>query len=285
MIWPRGTPAVATILFSLMAMVSSSEACALSTDPFNATVSCGCRGVDMLCRGSAIGSVIHDGSNAGVLVPETQWGAFALREVGTWMIWSPDVFSEVCRDERLVARDSHPTEVTNCWLRLMAMGMYDWKPRRWRPLHVQRSKICVTATDVMSLVGKGLGLVVVARLLVLLVRVKTLTEVAVTLMAVCAGIVTFVASIAAAFVAGVGLSLLARNVHFALPVCAVLSLAYWCSALWIGWSTSPIVGVALVAVAVARRRTVLLFPKAESGAAGLLVVVLSARLGACTCDA
>jgi len=58
----------------------------------------------------------------------------------------------------------------------------------------------------------------------------------------------------------VGLYLLAFDLHFALPVCAALSLAYWCSALWVGWSLSLIVGGGLVAVAVAMRRSWLLFP-------------------------
>jgi hypothetical protein len=57
----------------------------------------------------------------------------------------------------------------------------------------------------------------------------------------------------------VGLYLLAFDLHFALPVCAALSLAYWCSALWVGWSLSLIVCGGLVAVAVAMRQSWLLF--------------------------
>lgn len=60
----------------------------------------------------------------------------------------------------------------------------------------------------------------------------------------------------------VGLFLLVANRHFWWPVCAVLSLSYWCAAAWIAWGASPALAAIGTLVAVrSRGGTLLLFPK------------------------
>ena len=59
----------------------------------------------------------------------------------------------------------------------------------------------------------------------------------------------------------VGMFLLASRRHFWRPMCDMLSVAYWCSALWIAWSISPLVGSGLCTFAVAKRRSWLLYAK------------------------
>jgi hypothetical protein len=55
-------------------------------------------------------------------------------------------------------------------------------------------------------------------------------------MAVDASIITSIANVPPVVMACVGLYLLAFDLHYVLSVCAALSLAYWCSALWVGWT-------------------------------------------------
>jgi hypothetical protein len=60
----------------------------------------------------------------------------------------------------------------------------------------------------------------------------------------------------------IGLFLLVANRHFWWPVCAVLSLSYWCAAAWIAWGASPALAAIGTLVAVrSRGGTLLLFPK------------------------
>jgi hypothetical protein len=108
------------------------------------------------------------------------------------------------------------------WLCILVMGSFKWRPRRWTPPHV---------------------LIVVA-----------------TVNAAMASLFFSVANVAALFAACVGLIMLAANWHFVLLECAAMSLAYWCSALWIGWTMWPLVGVSLAVLAVAMRWSFLLFP-------------------------
>jgi hypothetical protein len=61
--------------------------------------------------------------------------------------------------------------------------------------------------------------------------------------------------------AAVGLWLLATGRHFWWPVCAALSINYWCATAWIAWTVSPTVGAALAVAAIGvRRGSPLLFP-------------------------
>jgi len=128
-------------------------------------------------------------------------------------------------------------------------------------LHPHRSKNHLSPADVMSLVGKGLGLALVGQLLGLLVCVMMLPHVAVVVMAVDASIIISIANVAAIVMACVGLYLLVFDLHYVLSVCAALSLAYWCSALWVGWTLSAFVGGCMIVVAATMRRSWLLFPK------------------------
>jgi hypothetical protein len=57
-----------------------------------------------------------------------------------------------------------------------------------------------------------------------------------------------------------GVYLLATNQHFQRPVCAALSLNIWCAVAWIAWVMSPEIGAAVAAMAVAVRRSGMLFP-------------------------
>ena len=181
---------------------------------------------------------------------------YSLRCGGSGLGARSEVLAEINYVVWHVVRETDPTVVTDHRLCLLAMCTHDW----WA-LHPHRSKNHLSAADVMSLVGKGLGLVVVGQLLGLLVCVKMLPHVAVVAMAVDASIITSIANVPAVVMACVGLYLLAFDLHFALPVCAALSLAYWCSALFVGWSLSLIVGGGLVTVAVAMRWSWLLFPE------------------------
>jgi hypothetical protein len=72
-------------------------------------------------------------------------------------------------------------------------------------------------------------------------------------MAVDASIITSIANVPPVVMACVGLYLLAFDLHYVLSVCAALSLAYWCSALWVGWTLSKFAGSGLVPRACARR--------------------------------
>jgi hypothetical protein len=114
------------------------------------------------------------------------------------------------------------------WLCILIMGkfkwrLFKWRLRRWTPPH---------------------ALILIA-----------------TVNAAIASLSSSVANVAALFTASVGLIMLVANWHFGLLECAALSLAYWCSALWIGWTISPVGGIALGIVAVVMRRSVLLFSK------------------------
>jgi hypothetical protein len=110
---------------------------------------------------------------------------------------------------------------------IMVMGTFKWRLRRCTPPHV----------------------------LVLITTVN----------AAMASFFFSIANVVALFTVCVGLIMLVANWHFGLLVCAALSLAYWCSALWIGWTMSPLGCVALVLVAVAMRRSVLLFRLPTTG--------------------
>jgi hypothetical protein len=57
-----------------------------------------------------------------------------------------------------------------------------------------------------------------------------------------------------------GLCLLATDRHFRWPVCAALSLNFWCAIAWIAHVVAPTLGGLLAAAAVAARGSVLLFP-------------------------
>jgi hypothetical protein len=61
----------------------------------------------------------------------------------------------------------------------------------------------------------------------------------------------------------VGLHWLATDRHFGRPVCAALSLNYWCAAAWIAWAVSPELGVALATMAMGLRGSMLLFPNSD----------------------
>eukprot|EP00037_Helgoeca_nana_P008164 m.72865 g.72865 ORF g.72865 m.72865 type:complete len:546 (-) comp18760_c0_seq1:1051-2688(-) len=62
-----------------------------------------------------------------------------------------------------------------------------------------------------------------------------------------------------------GVWMLAADRHFWRPVCAALSLNYWCAAAWIGCTVSPEVGAALAVVAIGVRGSALLFPQQCKG--------------------
>jgi hypothetical protein len=113
------------------------------------------------------------------------------------------------------------------WLCILIMGKFKWRLRRWTPPH---------------------ALILIA-----------------TVNAAIASFFFSIANVAALFTASVGLIMLVANWHFGLLECAALSLAYWCSSLWIGWTMSPLVGVALAVLAVAMRRSVLLFRLPTTG--------------------
>ena len=109
---------------------------------------------------------------------------------------------------------------------IMVMGTFKWRLRRWTPPHV---------------------LVLIA-----------------TVNAAIACFFFSITNVTALFTACVGLIILLANRHFRMPLCAAMSLVYWCSALWIGRTISLRVGVALAVVAVAMRRSLLLFPEGTS---------------------
>jgi hypothetical protein len=121
--------------------------------------------------------------------------------------------------------------VSLSWLRILVMGTFKWRSKWWTPPHV----IILIATVNSTIASLFLP----------------------------------VANVAALFTACVGLIMLVANWHFRVPLCAAMSLAYWCSALWIGCSMSGLGGCGLVEVAVAMRRSMLLFPVGK-GDAGLL---------------
>jgi hypothetical protein len=255
---PRRWETLPVVAFLLhLVVTSSSEVCVahVSIDTFNITtpltaVKCSIHcDSDLLCGGSAIGSTIP--YNTDVALPDVQRIFSALWEFGTW---SSEVLAEINHVVWHVVRETDPTVVTNRHLCLLAMCMHDW----WA-LHPHRSKNHLSPTDVI-LVSKGLDLVVVGQLLGLLVCIKMLPHVAVV-EAVHASMITPIANVAAVVMTCVGLYMLAFDLHFALPLCAALSLAYWCSALWIGLTMSTVAGVALAIVAVAMRRSVMLFPR------------------------
>ena len=260
---------VVAFLLCLVATSSPSEPCVtqVSVDAFNVTTpfmmfecSRGYCGIDLPCGESSIGSPTPDNiSSTSVAMPEFQEILSAL-----WT-WSSNVLAEIDRVVRQVVRETDPTIVTNCRLCLLAMGMYDWELRRRWPLHTHRSKNHPTVTDVVSLVCKGLGLVVVVPFLVVLVCVKMLPHVAVAVMAAPAIIITFLADVAAVVMGCIGLHLLAVDLHFALPMCVSLSLVYWCSAVRIWLTMSPFAGCGLVLFAMAMRQSWLLFPVPTDG--------------------
>jgi hypothetical protein len=159
-----------------------------------------------------------------------------------------------------VVREFKPTTATIQWLLFLALGMYNWKPTRWTPLHVQRSKYQLTDGDMMALISKGFGIVVLAQLVVLLVCVKTIPHVALAAMSVRAVVITFISNATAVVTVCGGMLLLALNLHYALPLCFALSLTYWWAAIRIGCALSPFTGVMLVLCAVAKRQSFLLFP-------------------------
>jgi hypothetical protein len=57
-----------------------------------------------------------------------------------------------------------------------------------------------------------------------------------------------------------GFQWLAMGRHFALPVCAALSLKFWVAVVWIGCTWSPPIPVLLGIVAFATQQSWLLFP-------------------------
>lgn len=258
---------VVAFLLCLVATSSPSEPCVtqVSVDAFNVTTpfmmfecSRGYCGIDLPCGESSIGSPIPDTiSSTSVAMPEVQ------KILSAMWTWSSKVLAEIDRVVWQVVRETDPTIVTKCRLCLLAMGMYDWEPRwRW-PLHTHRSKNDPTVTDVISLVCKGLGLVVVVRFLEVLVCVKMLPHVAVVVLASHTSMIASIANVAAVVMACVGLFLLVIDLHFTLPICATLSLTYWCSAVWIGLTLSLIAGCGLVSIAAAIRWSWLLFPKMQ----------------------
>jgi len=58
--------------------------------------------------------------------------------------------------------------------------------------------------------------------------------------------------------------LLATDQHFPVPICVMLSSAYWGSVLWIAWGVSLVVGVTLAMAGVVCRNAVLLFPETRA---------------------
>jgi len=109
---------------------------------------------------------------------------------------------------------------------IMVIGTFKWRLRRWALPHV----------------------------LILITTVN----------AAIASLFFSVANVAALFTACVGLIMLVVNWHFRVPLCAAMSLAYWCSALRIWWTMSSFCGCGLVVVAVGMRRSGLLFPSFEA---------------------
>jgi hypothetical protein len=69
-----------------------------------------------------------------------------------------------------------------------------------------------------------------------------------------------IVNVATIFTSNVGLFMLVTDKHYGFSLCAPLSIAYWGSALWIGWMLSPYVSGVLFVVAVVMRRSWLLFP-------------------------
>jgi hypothetical protein len=117
------------------------------------------------------------------------------------------------------------------WLCILVMGTFKWRSKWWTPPHV---------------------LILIA-----------------TVNAAIACLFFSITNVTALFTACVGLIILLANWHFRVPLCAAMSLVYWCSALWIGCSMSGLGGCGLIEVAVAMRRSMLLFPEGK-GDAGLL---------------
>jgi len=68
-------------------------------------------------------------------------------------------------------------------------------------------------------------------------------------------VVTVLATATAVF----SVFLLATDQHFPVPICVMLSLAYWSSALWVVWGVSVVSGGTLILVGVFCRSTALLF--------------------------
>jgi len=116
--------------------------------------------------------------------------------------------------------------VSLSWLCILVMGTFKWRSKWWTPPH----------------------------LLILIATVN----------AAIACLFFSITNVTALFTACVGLIILLANRHFRVPLCAAMSLVYWCSALWIGRTISLRVGVALAVVAVAMRRSLLLFPEGTS---------------------
>jgi hypothetical protein len=116
--------------------------------------------------------------------------------------------------------------VSFSWLCILVMGTFKWRSKWWTPPH----------------------------LLILIATVN----------AAIACLFFSITNVTALFTACVGLIILLANRHFRVPLCAAMSLVYWCSALWIGRTISLRVGVALAVVAVAMRRSLLLFPEGTS---------------------
>jgi hypothetical protein len=54
--------------------------------------------------------------------------------------------------------------------------------------------------------------------------------------------------------------LLATDQHFPVPICVMLSLTCWSSALWIAWGVSLFVGGTLMVLVITLRRSIVLFP-------------------------
>jgi len=116
-------------------------------------------------------------------------------------------------------------------LYILATGVYSWGTRRWTLLYGIAIGVAMTTTV--------------------------------------PNLFFFIVDVAAVLTACAGLFLLAFNIHFKLEMCIAVSLAYWCSTLWIGHAMSTLAGSALVVVAVAKRRAVILFM--DTGTAGTAV--------------
>jgi hypothetical protein len=75
-----------------------------------------------------------------------------------------------------------------------------------------------------------------------------------------------------------GVFLMTADQHFPVPICAILTLVYWASVLWI---VSPIVGGTLIVLAGSWHGSLLLFP-AKAGPAGTSLAFYSCAAVTCT---
>lgn len=238
------------IVILLLQCVTTAPTATTSSCASPIECSCACR-VQMLWRCAGDFNIsIATRAHATALIPSVNCTTGYLR-YDVSILWSANSIPHTRRTWRhtLPVHDAREcgfshTVTTNRWLCFLAMGMYTWKPTRWVPPYVQRSKSHVSN----RYLGDRLSSVHAAPS----VCIKTMPSVTVAAL----GVHDVVALMAACG----GVLLLVIDVHFALALCAALSLAYWCSSLWIVWASSPIVGGLLLLIGVSKRQSVLLFP-------------------------